>query len=121
MNSSAKRPEWLAGSRGTFVGPSQEVRTATEGVLVRKRHQVVVLDFEYNGNTHPVAVKYFGRQQGWKDRYDFKRGSKAARSFHAPSSNTRCRHATAAGLSGALGRPALGKLYLSDYLAVAEL
>ena len=59
------------------------METASEGVLVRSRHQVVVLDFEFTGEVRPVAVKYFARQSAWKDRYDQKRGSKAARSFEA--------------------------------------
>ena len=43
----------------------------------------MVLPFEVGGERIKVAVKAFGSQQKWKDRYDFKRGSKAARSFQA--------------------------------------
>ena len=68
---------------GRFSGLRKEVETAREGVLLRGRHQVVVLDFTCQGGTQPVAVKFFGRQLGWKDRYDLRRGSKAARSFQA--------------------------------------
>lgn len=80
------RSDWLAGlTDGRLSALQEEVEKAREGVLVRGRHQVVVLDFEIAGEACPVAVKFFGRQQGWKDRYDFKRGSKAARSFEAAS------------------------------------
>ena len=65
------------------AGLLEEVGSAKEGVLARRRHQVVVLPFEVEGKTIEVAVKAFGSQQGWKDRYDQKRGSKAARSFRA--------------------------------------
>ena len=43
----------------------------------------MVLDFEKNGKRLKVAVKAFGRQGFLKDRYDFKKGSKAERSFKA--------------------------------------
>ena len=80
------RPDWLAGlAEGRLTDLREEVEGARAGVLARGRHQVVVLDFEYGGGVRPVAVKFFGRQRGWKDRYDLKRGSKAARSFRAAS------------------------------------
>lgn len=78
------RADWLAGlTVGRLGSLRDEIETAQTGVLVRGRHQVVVRDFEIGGSVQPVAVKFFGRQQGWKDRYDLKRGSKAARSFKA--------------------------------------
>ena len=66
-----------------LAGLQEEIRTAQKGVLARGRHQVVVLPFEINGEIKLSAVKAFGPQKNWKDRYDFKRGSKAARSFQA--------------------------------------
>lgn len=78
------REDWLAClDEGRLSRLREEVETATDRVLARGRHQVVVLDFEHGGRTQAVAVKYFGRQPGWKDRYDRRRGSKAARSFQA--------------------------------------
>lgn len=78
------RADWLAGlPGGRLARLREEIETAQTGVLVRGRHQVVVRDFEIAGTVQPVAVKFFGRQQGWKDRHDQKRGSKAARSFQA--------------------------------------
>ena len=70
---------------GRLSGLRNEVEGARDRALALGRHQVVVIDFEYEGNMRPVAVKYFGMQSGWKDRYDRKRGSKAARSFKAAS------------------------------------
>ena len=61
----------------------EEVRSAHDRVLSRGRHQVVVLDFLIGNNSKAVAVKSFGRQYAWKDLYDKKRGSKAARSYNA--------------------------------------
>lgn len=61
----------------------EELEGAKEGVLARGRHAVIVVPFEMGGEVRRVAVKAFGGQQGWKDRYDSKRGSKAARSFRA--------------------------------------
>jgi hypothetical protein len=61
----------------------EEIFGAKEGVLAKGRHRVVVLAFERSGSKLDVAVKAFGRQSGWKDRYDRERGSKAARSFRA--------------------------------------
>ena len=64
-------------------GLRDEVFLAKEGVLAKGRHRVVVLSFESEGHEVKVAVKAFGKQGGWKDRYDHERGSKAARSFAA--------------------------------------
>ena len=66
-------------------GLRNEVEVAHDRALALGRHQVVVIDFQYEGTMRPIAVKYFGKQSGWKDRYDRKRGSKAARSFKAAS------------------------------------
>ena len=64
-------------------GLGERARSAKDGVLSEGRHRVVVLDFEKNGKRLKVAVKAFGRQGFLKDRYDFKKGSKAKRSFKA--------------------------------------
>ena len=64
-------------------GLGERARSAKDGVLSEGRHRVVVLDFEKNGKRLKVAVKAFGRQGFLKDRYDFKKGSKAERSFKA--------------------------------------
>ena len=64
-------------------GLLKEICSAKEGVLAKDRHQVVVLPFMIWGEVRLMAVKAFGSQLGWKDRYDHKRGSKAARSFAA--------------------------------------
>ena len=61
----------------------EEVATMQDRVLSLGRHKVVVLDFSIGGTVQAVAVKSFGRQQSWKDRYDKKRGSKASRSYIA--------------------------------------
>ena len=55
-----------------LAGLQEEIRTAQKGVLARGRHQVVVLPFEINGEIKLSAVKAFGPQKNWKDRYDFK-------------------------------------------------
>ena len=62
-----------------------EVEVAHDRALALGHHQVVVIDFQYEGIMRPIAVICFGKQSGWKDRYDRKRGSKAARSFKATS------------------------------------
>lgn len=78
------RTDWLKSlPDGRLSGLREEIETARAGVLVRGRHQVVVRDFDIRGTVQPVAVKFFGPQPSWKDRYDLKRGSKAARSFRA--------------------------------------
>jgi hypothetical protein len=78
------RSDWLSNlPSGRLSGLRNEVEGARDRALALGRHQVVVIDFEYEGTMRPVAVKYFGKQSGWKDRYDRKRGSKAARSFKA--------------------------------------
>ena len=64
-------------------GLGERARSVKDGVLSEGRHRVVVLDFEKNGKRLKVAVKAFGRQGFLKDRYDFKKGSKAERSFKA--------------------------------------
>jgi len=64
-------------------GLSERVKTATQGVLSDGRHRVLVLPLLLGGQEIQVAVKSFGGQGGWKDRYDAKRGTKAARSFKA--------------------------------------
>lgn len=71
----------LTGER--LTGLRAEIRSAREGLLAKGRHRVVVLEFEVAGEKKRVAVKAFGGQQGWKDRHDRVRGSKAARSFRA--------------------------------------
>ena len=68
---------------GRLRSLSKEVTTARDRVLSAGRHKVVVLDFCFGGNVQTVAVKSFGRQQSWKDRYDKKRGTKASRSYIA--------------------------------------
>lgn len=68
---------------GRLRSLSQEVATAQDRVLSRGRHKVVVLDFSIGNSTQSAAVKSFGLQQPWKDRYDKNRGSKAARSYIA--------------------------------------
>ena len=73
----------LALDDSRIKGLLEEVHSAKEGVLAKRRHRVVVLPFEVDGETKLIVVKAFGAQQGWKDRYDHKRGSKAARSFQA--------------------------------------
>lgn len=50
-------------------------------VLAEGRHRVVALPMELEGGVVTVAVKAFGKQSAWKNRYDFKNGSKASRSF----------------------------------------
>ena len=67
----------------SMSGFGERVRTAKEGVLSDGRHRVVVIPFERNGKQLKIAVKAFGRQSAWKDRYDFKKGSKAERSFRS--------------------------------------
>lgn len=52
-------------------------------VLAKGRHRIVVIDLEHEGQSFPVVVKVFGKQGGWKDRYDRSRGTKAARSYRA--------------------------------------
>jgi len=52
-------------------------------VLSEGRHRVVMLPFKSEGKDVKVAVKRFGCQSGWKDRYDRRRGTKARRSFDA--------------------------------------
>jgi len=64
-------------------GLYDEVHFATEGVLAKRRHRVVVLPFQCEGEEKLIVVKAFGAQSRWKDQYDFERGSKAARSFKA--------------------------------------
>ncbi len=44
---------------------------------------MVMLPFKSEGEDVRVAVKRFGCQSGWKDRYDRRRGTKARRSFDA--------------------------------------
>ena len=61
----------------------EEVATAQDRVLSVGRHKVVVLDFSIGNSTQSAAVKSFGLQQPWKDRYDKNRGSKAERSYIA--------------------------------------
>jgi tRNA A-37 threonylcarbamoyl transferase component Bud32 len=114
------RSDWLTGlDDGRLSGLRKEIGLAREGVLARGRHQVVVRDFEFSGTNRPVAVKLFGKQQGWKDRYDLKRGSKAARSFRAASHLDAHGVATPAPLAY-LERWEGGRLlecyYLSEYL-----
>lgn len=67
----------------SLEGFGVRVRSAKKGVLSEGRHRVVVLDLEKNGKCLKVAVKAFGRQGSLKDRYDFRKGSKAERSFKA--------------------------------------
>ena len=69
---------------GRIKGLWEEVFSQKEGLLAEGRNRVVVLCFEREGCLVQVAVKAFGRQGGWKDRYDREQGSKAARSFQAP-------------------------------------
>lgn len=67
----------------SLEGFGDRVRSAKKGVLSEGRHRVVVLDLGGNGKCLKVAVKSFGRQGRVKDYYDFKKGSKAQRSFKA--------------------------------------
>lgn len=61
----------------------ERLAIASEGVLSAGRHRVIALPFGKEGQTVDLAVKAFGNQWRWKDRYDFKRGTKAARSYLA--------------------------------------
>lgn len=102
-----------------LAGLRSEVRSAADGVLASGRHRVVVGAFEAGGSLQKVAIKAFGGQQGWKDRYDRERGSKAARSFRAARFLKNHGVATPAPL-GYLERWEGGRLqesyYLSEYL-----
>jgi len=68
-------------NEGFLSDLSGKMAIASEGVLSDGRHRVVVLPLNINGEEIQVAVKSFGSQRGWKDRYDRNKGSKAARSF----------------------------------------
>ena len=57
-----------------FKGLREEILSAKEKVLAKGRHRVVVLEFETAGGKLEVAVKAFGKQSRWKDRYDRVRG-----------------------------------------------
>ena len=74
------REEFVGVSRANFLsklpvgrlsGLHNEVEGARDRALALGRHQVVVIDFEYEGTMRPVAVKYFGKQSAWKNRYDY--------------------------------------------------
>ena len=67
----------------SLSGFGERARSVKKGVLSEGRHRVVVLDLEKNGKSLKVAVKAFGRQGCLKDFYDFRKGSKAERSFKA--------------------------------------
>lgn len=102
-----------------LCGLWEEVAGAKDGVLARGRHQVVVLPFEIDGELKKVAVKAFGSQPGWKDRHDFKNGTKAARSFQAAVFLDQHGVATPAPLAYFErweGRKLVESYYLSDYL-----
>jgi hypothetical protein len=64
-------------------GLLEKINSDQNRVLSKGRHQVVVIDFEIAGHVKQCAVKAFGSQNKWKDRYDFNHGSKASRSFKA--------------------------------------
>ncbi|MDA7916915.1 lipopolysaccharide kinase InaA family protein [Akkermansiaceae bacterium] len=57
--------------------------TEEEGLISSGRHRVAVLSFKRGDDVVKIAVKAFGKQGRWKDGFDEKRGSKAARSFEA--------------------------------------
>ncbi len=77
-------PEFTAYFDEKSLGNLEErVRLAEDEVLSKGRHCVAVLAFEGGGKVLRMAVKAFGKQGPIKDRYDFRRGSKAARSFRA--------------------------------------
>ncbi len=88
-----------------------------EGLIAAGRHRVVVLPFELRGGVVRVAVKAFGRQGRLKDRYDARRGSKAARSFRAADFLTRGGAGTPTPI-GYLERWEGGRLAESYYLSV---
>ncbi|MEN8783731.1 MAG: lipopolysaccharide kinase InaA family protein [Akkermansiaceae bacterium] len=103
-----------------IAGLLEEIRSAKEGVLAKRRHWVVVRPIEVEGETKKVVVKAFGSQQGWKDRYDHKRGSKAARSFRAAEflkSHGVDTPAPVAYLERWEGRRLEESYYLSEYLS----
>jgi hypothetical protein len=107
----------LTGER--LAGLRSEVANAREGVLANGRHRVVVLEFEVAGGKKRVAVKAFGGQQGWKDRHDRSRGSKAARSFRAARFLEEHQVATPSPLAYLErweGARLLESYYLSEYL-----
>ena len=103
-----------------IAGLLAELRSAKEGVLAKRRHWVVVRPFEIEGEMMEVVVKAFGSQQGWKDRYDQKRGSKAARSFRAAEflkSHGIDTPAPVAYLERWEGKRLVESYYLSEYLS----
>ena len=78
-----------AESFGNLFGPDtirelrEKIFSKESQVLSEGRHRVVAIDLEHDGQSLPVVVKVFGKQGGWKDRYDRSRGTKAARSYRA--------------------------------------
>ncbi|MDB4277275.1 lipopolysaccharide kinase InaA family protein [Akkermansiaceae bacterium] len=70
-------------SSSKLAGFAKELRNSDLRVLAAGRHRIIVLPLEVDGKADFVVVKQFGKQAGWKDRYDQERGSKAARSFEA--------------------------------------
>ena len=54
------RTDWLSNlPSGRLSGLRNEVEVAHDRALALGRHQVVVIDFEYEGTMRPIAVKYF--------------------------------------------------------------
>lgn len=102
-----------------LAGLQEEISTAQKGVLARGRHQVVVLPFEVRGEIRLSAVKAFGPQNTWKDRYDYSRGSKAARSYRA--ARFLCQHGISTPLPLAFverweGQRLVESYYLSEFV-----
>ena len=69
------REEFVGVSRANFlsklpVGRLSGLRNR-DRALAFGSYQVVVIDFEYEETMRPVAVKYFGKQSAWKNRYDY--------------------------------------------------
>jgi len=62
---------------------SHEVKSEEEGLIFAGRHRVVQISFLVGEIDLKIAIKAFGKQGKPKDRFDQKRGSKAARSFAA--------------------------------------
>ncbi len=61
----------------------EELRGEKVKQLAAGRHRVLMLPIDLDGSEVFLAVKAFGKQPAWKDRYDHGRGTKAARSFRA--------------------------------------
>ena len=88
-------------------------------VLAEGRHRIIKVTLNREGHPVEVAIKCFGKQQGWKDWSDQKRGSKASRSFLA------AQHLHERGVStpeplGYIDHWAEGRLVESYFLSIFE-